>query len=207
MAKYKIENQYRKDIFNKMKMDLVPGRKILDIGCGDGQDLEVFKMYYKLEVYGVDTFKNPPVEKKYKYKMASIYKLPFSKGYFDYVFLHNVLHHIDEPKQRMKMYSLAMKEIKRVTKKNGKIFILEGNRYNPLFYPHMVKMEGHNHFGHQFFKKILKKNFQEYTISYFEAHYYPPRFLPIFKIYEWIMDIFVPPIFRAYNFGVIKNVK
>lgn len=207
MKKFNNLDQYRKDIFSKMHLNLKNGSKILDLGCGDGQDCEVFASTFNLKVYGVDVMDQPKLDKKFHYKKGSIYKIPYEDNFFDYIFLHNVLHHIDDPKKRISKHNQAMSELKRVCKKNGKILILEGNRYNPLFYPHMVKIEGHDHFSQKYFYQILNTNFKKYKVDHFEAHLYPPAFLTIFKVYELIMDKISPIQFRAYNFANITNDK
>lgn len=204
LSKY---GQYKEDIFSKLKFDFIPGKKILDIGCGDGSDANIFIKEYKLNTYGIDIYKHENVKKvpQLKFKKAGIYNIPFNDSTFDYVFLHDVLHHIDETKQSYKKHVQALNEIKRVCKKGGCIIIVEGNRFNPLFYPHMVIMLGHNHFKQSYFKKIINKVFPQPTFKYFEAHLYPPRFLKIWKIYEKIMEVVIPKQFLAYNVSVIKK--
>ena len=72
-----------------------------------------------------------------------------------------------------------------------------------------VLMKGHNHFRQGYFKKILRDVFGE-NIGFraFEAHFYPPKLLKLFKIFEFISEKvpFLKP-FRAYNLAIIKNDK
>lgn len=199
--------QYKEDIFLKLGFNFLPGKKILDVGCGDGIDASIFIKKYKLKTYGVDVYKHGNIDKitGLKFKRASVYRIPYISSFFDYIFLHDMLHHIDEKKQSRQKHLNALNEIKRVCKNGGKIIILEGNRYNPLFYPHMVKMLGHNHFKQNYFKEIITNIFPNATFKYFEAHFYPPRFLSIWKIYEKIMEAVIPKRFLAYNVSIIKK--
>src|SRR3989339_100409 len=148
--------QYKNDIFQKMNFSYKKGKKILDVGCGDCTDIEIFINEFKLNTYGIDIYKHDNVGKLkgFKFKVASIKNIPYPDNYFDYVFTHDVLHHIDEKYQRRSNHVNALRELKRVCRKGGYIIILEANRYNPLFYPHMVLLEGHNHFKQGYFKKI-----------------------------------------------------
>lgn len=204
LSKY---GQYKNDIFAKLNFDFISGKKILDIGCGDGTDANIFIKEYKLKTFGIDIYKNKNINsiKGLQYKKAGIYDIPYADRCFDYVFLHDILHHIDEKKQSSDKHNAALNEIKRVCKKNGYIIIVEGNRYNPLFYPHMVKMLGHNHFKQSYFKKIISTVFPQVAFKYFEAHLYPSSFIKFWKLYERIMETIIPNQFLAYNVAVIKN--
>lgn len=82
--------------------------------------------------------------------------------------------------------------------------IVEGNRYNPLFYPHMVKIRGHNHFRQSYFKDIILEVFPNAEFKFFEAHLYPKRLIPIFKVYEYLMERYSPVRLLAYNTAVVE---
>jgi acetyltransferase-like isoleucine patch superfamily enzyme len=202
-------DQYKSDIFNKLNFPFEAGKKMLDCGCGNGIDSEIFINEFGLETCGIDVYKDKNIDKikGLTFKEAGIYNIPFNDDEFDYVFLHDVLHHIDEKNQSRKKHLQALDELKRVVKKNGKIIIVEGNRYNPLFYPHMVKMRGHNHFKQSYFKEIVSSAFNGYKIEFkfFECHLYPKNFLWFWKIYEKIMERYVPSRYLAYNVAVINS--
>lgn len=202
--------QYKSDIFAKMRLDFAMGKKLLDAGCGDGVDSQIFIQEFGLEVYGVDIYQDENIKniKGLDFRLGGIEKLPFPADSFDYVFLHDILHHIDEAKQSRQKHLNALLELKRVCKNNGQIIILEGNRFNPLFYPHMVLVKKHNHFEQSYFKKIIKEIFPRVNFSFFECHFYPTRFLGFWKVYEKIMErfSFLKP-FLAYNLAIIDNVK
>ncbi len=199
-------NQYKDDFFNKLDYHFVKGKKLLDVGCGTATDAEIFVKEYGLKLFGIDVYedenlRNVPIT----FKKGSIYKIPFQENMFDYVFVHDVLHHVDEPKHRETVHKKALRELKRVCRKNGVIIIVEGNRFNPLFYPHMVKMRKHEHFRQDYLIRLIKDEFpkEKVTFKFFEAHFYPKKLLPLFKIYEFLMEHAVPKQFIAYNAAII----
>lgn len=200
-------SQYKADIFKKIKVDFKKGKTLLDVGCGDGTDAEIFIENFGLKVTGTDVYldKNIANIKKLKFKKGSILSLPFPSQSFDYIFLHDVLHHVDEKTQNIEKHIKALKELRRVCQKKGVICIVEGNRYNPLFYPHMVRLKKHEHFSQDYFYRLVKSVFPNARISHFEAHLYPQSFLLVFKVYEWIMEHIIPRHFSAYNMAVIVN--
>lgn len=199
--------QYKNDFFNKLNLSLKKGRKILDVGCGPGTDAEVFIKEYGLAFYGIDIYEDENIKRNnLKFKLGTIYDIPYKENFFDYVFSHDVIHHIDSNQERKNLLK-ALKELRRVCKKGGYIVIVEGNRYNPLFYPHMVKMRGHEHLKQSYFKDVVSEAFQKDKVSFkfFEAHFYPKLLLPFFKVYEALMENFSPKVFLSYNSAVIKK--
>jgi len=199
--------QYKADIFTKLNYKFTEGKKILDLGCGDGSDAEIFINEYKLDTYGIDIYRNKHIAeiKKLKFRKGGIFKIPFPDSSFDYVFLHDVLHHIDEEYQSKASHLEGLREVKRVCKDDGTIIIIEGNRYNPLFYPHMVKMLGHNHFSQGYFKNIIRTVFSDVKFKYFEAHSYPKNFIVFWKFYEQLMEKIAPRAILSYNSAIIKQ--
>jgi len=204
---FKRYGQYKNDIFNKLDFDFENGKMILDVGCGDGSDAKIFIDEFGLDTYGIDIYEHENISKTkaLKFQKAGIYNIPFKNDSFDYVFLHDVLHHIDEKHQSREKHLQVLIELKRVVKKNGQIIIIEGNRYNPLFYPHMVLIRGHNHFKQSYFKKIIGDAFTNVQFRFFECHLYPKSICKILKIYEKIMERFSPDCFLAYNVAIITK--
>lgn len=201
-------NQYKNDIFRKLNFNFNAGMKLLDVGCGDGSDAEIFVNNYGVEVFGIDVNEIDILKfNNFKYAKESIYMLPYFDSSFDYVFLHDVLHHIDEPLQRKSFHENGLKEVRRVCKNDGKVIIIEANRYNPLFFPHMTLMNKHDHFTQKYFIKLIKNIFTEDFIEFkfFEAHFYPKASTIFFRLYEYLMEnIWLLRQFLAYNVCIIK---
>ncbi len=209
-------NQYKKDIFTKLDFNFERGKKLLDVGCGDCVDAEIFKEVYGLDVYGTDIYEHENVgnilNDKFELNEQGVFDMKYERESFDYVFMHDVLHHVDEESQSYDKHIVALKNCFSLVKPDGYLIIVEGNRFNPLFYPHMVKMLGHEHFSQRYFKKLINDAFksssnpteEEIKFKFFEAHAYPylTRF---FKIYEFIMENFIPKTFLAYNIAFIKK--
>jgi len=201
--------QYRADLFNKSGLAFTAGKRILDLGCGGGEDSEVFKNYFLLEVDAVDIYENPKIlTRGVNFTKAGIFDLPLRDEY-DYVFLHDVLHHLDEVNQSKNVHCAAMNVLKKLVRKGGSIVIIEGNRFNPIFYPHMVKMEGHEHFSFDYFHDLIKESFprHQFHCEYknFECHLYP-FWLKFWRIYEFFMENFIPRRFLAYNMVTITRI-
>jgi ubiquinone/menaquinone biosynthesis C-methylase UbiE len=199
--------QYKFDIFSKLNFNFKKGSKILDIGCGDGIDSKIFSDEFGLEVDSIDIYKHPDIDKiaGVRFQTGSIFNLPFPEGSFDYVFLHDVLHHVDEEYQSFTRHIEALAEVRRVCKGDGEIIIVEGNRYNPLFYPHMVKYLGHEHWVQSYFFKVVKNILPNAKFTFFEAHSYPWGWNSFWKIYEFIMEKFMPNKIIAYNIAIAKK--
>lgn len=200
--------QYHEDLIRKMDLKLESGCVLLDVGCG-GKFSECLTKEYQLRTKCIDVAINKNwannTNKNIQFKEGSIYELPFENNTFDYLFLKDILHHIDESKHDLEQFKNAFNELKRVCKPNGRIIILEANRYNPLFYPHMVLLEGHDHLRYNKIIAILKYNVNNYTLKSFEAHVYPKFLLPIFSLYETIMENIIDPKFQAYILINIMN--
>jgi len=198
-------SQYTYDLHKKIAYNYIIGRKLLDVGCGTCVDSYILREKYGLGVYSTDIYKHENVNLfNLDFKEGSILKLPYENNSFDYVFLHDVLHHIDEEKQSYDLHLLALTELKRVCKEGGTIIIVEGNRYNPLFYPHMVKMLGHNHWKQSYFKRVINEVLNNVKFKYFKAHLYPKKLLWLGKVYEFIMEKVSPKAFLAYNVAIIN---
>lgn len=202
-------DQYTKDIFEKLAFPFEKGKKLLDVGCGSGRDSQVLMEAYGLEVWGIDIYTHPKVNEilgdRFCMEKRGIFRLPYNENEFDYVFLHDVLHHIDEENQSYEKHIEGLQSLKRVVKAGGHIIIVEGNRYNPLFYPHMVKMLGHEHFSQNYFKKIILEVFPGAEFKYFEVHSYPKGTLGFWKLYEKLMEKFCPKKFLAYNVAIFQK--
>ena len=102
--------------------------KILDIGCGNGRNLKPF-VEKGFNCYGIDfsekmiTIAKKEV-KKSKFKVANSEKLPFKANSFDYCLFLRTLPTIKSKENRLK----AIKELRRVLKKNGKVLISVWNK-------------------------------------------------------------------------------
>jgi ubiquinone/menaquinone biosynthesis C-methylase UbiE len=98
------------------------GNKILDIGCFFGDYLEFFKNS-GVELYGLDIYKNIMEDnaRKFpymKFYTSSVLSMPFPDNYFDVVTLWETIEHVPEGTELD-----ALKEIRRVMKKDGLLFI------------------------------------------------------------------------------------
>ena len=106
---------------------IVPGDRVLDLGCGCGQYTEFLKAK-KVEYFGLD-FSERLIEiarEKYpqlKFQIASALNLPFSENFFDKVYAIALFHSIPSAEFR----NQVLKEIKRVLKKDGLLILTVWN--------------------------------------------------------------------------------
>lgn len=102
-----------------------PNQRILDLGCGNGRFFEIAN---GAEYFGCDISEKMIEIAKERYPQAKFFltapfSLPFQDNFFDKVFCLAVFHHIPSFEFRMKF----LKEIKRVLKKDGQLFLCVWN--------------------------------------------------------------------------------
>lgn len=100
-------------IFSKSK-----NTNILDIGCGNGRNME----YEGYNFTGVDNcynFTKICKDKKLNVILSDMTTLPFEDNTFDYIISIASFHHLSNDERREQ----ALKEMKRVIKKNGEILL------------------------------------------------------------------------------------
>jgi len=108
---------------------LVPGDKILDIGCGNGRFFELCNN--KISYFGIDSSEELIKIAKNRYaeanfQVADALKLPFSDNYFDKVYSIAVFQHIPSKEFRQQF----LNEVKRVLKPGGFLFLTVWNLWN-----------------------------------------------------------------------------
>ena len=141
---------------------------LLDVGCGIGTWMIPF-IKNGFECIGIDI--SPKMiefgkkfakthKTKLKLKTANMLELPFDDEKFDYVISVAAIHHLDNNKKRLK----ALSEMKRVLKRDGKIFIAVWNKEQKRFsgagkdvyVPWKHEGKEYNRYHHLFSKDELK---------------------------------------------------
>ncbi|MDA7697774.1 class I SAM-dependent methyltransferase [Candidatus Pelagibacter sp.] len=102
---------------------LVPGSKILDVGCAKGFMLyDLRRQFPKIEIAGIDisdyAIQNCHPEIKDYVKVGDAKKIDFDNDYFDLVISINTVHNLDYEDCKK-----SINEISRVTKKNAFITV------------------------------------------------------------------------------------
>ena len=132
-------NNLRRYPSNKRVIDLANTWKsgnILDLGCGNGRHLIPFSKN-KFNCYGIDFSKNMINNAKLSFKknnlkavfkQATLTKIPFKNNTFNYIICLASFHSLNKKEQ-----NIALKEIKRVLKPDGKLFIVVWNKWLPKF--------------------------------------------------------------------------
>lgn len=134
----------------------ISGKKILDIGSGNGEISEYFA--YNNTQYSVDVQDLRRNKKsKANFFLVTSEKLPFEENFFDIVISSHVIEHVSDQAEHLK-------EIHRVLKPNGIGYIGTPNKTSPI-------MEGH--VGND---KVL--HFKEMT-SLFSSHGFMPEPLSV----------------------------
>jgi len=108
-------------------------QQILDIGCGDGAtEIFIAHNFSNWQTAAIDISDKSLQEAKKRNLLNASFtsyngkKIPFNENSFDIVFVAAVLHHID-----FALHAAFVKEIYRVLKKGGRVYIFEHNPLNP----------------------------------------------------------------------------
>jgi ubiquinone/menaquinone biosynthesis C-methylase UbiE len=193
------ELRYRLRCIDKLGYAFRGEESVLDTGCGNGGVARLLRERVR-EVTAVDIEPSPAWQDEpgLSFRVADAESLPFEDASFDVVHSKDSLHHMGSPEQ-------ALAEYRRVLKPSGTALIVEANRYNPIFYPHMTLALGHEHFTRARFRTLVGAAFPDARFGAFEAHYAPPlnRILAVQHAVEEAVERF-PPFRRmlSYNFAV-----
>lgn len=155
------------DILTKLNANT---EKILDLGCGTGFTMEMFKNYGR--VVGIDNaehaLKFSRQREQFRLIKANIEKqLPFKQDMFDTVFAFDVLEHLNND-------AACLNELYRVCKK-GSYVIITVPAYQFMWSKHDESL----HHKRRYSKKALRKAVQDagFTLkklSYFNTILFPP---------------------------------
>lgn len=96
--------------------------KVLDIGCGTGNYADLLQKVTKSEVFGVEPSAGMIEKAKEKesavvFKQGNAAELPFEDGYFDFVYMTDVIHHVPN-------IEAMFAEIHRVLKSPGTVSVV-----------------------------------------------------------------------------------
>jgi SAM-dependent methyltransferase len=193
------ELRYRLRCLEKLGHSFCGDESLLDAGCGDGGVARLLRERVQ-EVTAIDVEPSPAWhdEPGLTFRVGDAEALPFADSSFDLVHSKDSLHHMDAPER-------ALAEYRRVTRPGGSVLIVEANRFNPVFYPHMTLALGHEHFTRRRFCELVLAAFPAARFGAFEAHYVPPlnRAPRLQHAIEEGLELFPP--FRpllSYNFAV-----
>lgn len=135
--------------------------RMIDIGCGDGVT-ELFIQQYlpSWKVEAIDISEKSiarAIEKNISNANFSVYDgrlIPFADNSFDIAFIAAVMHHID-----FTLHGSLLKEIYRVLKPGGRLYLFEHNPLNPVtryLVNTCVFDKDAKLLGHQYSNKLLK---------------------------------------------------
>jgi SAM-dependent methyltransferase len=195
------ELRYRLRCIDKLGFVFTGSESLLDSGCGNGGVARLLRSRVR-EIHAIDVEPSEAWsdEEGLTFQVGDSESLPFESESFDVVHSKDSLHHMESPERAVEEYS-------RVLKPGGAALIVEANRYNPIFYPHMTLALGHQHFTRKRFRALVRAVFPGARFGAFEAHYAPPlnRALGLQHALEESLE-HLPPFrpFLSYNFAVAR---
>ncbi len=113
------------------RLDLKPGERVLDAGCGGGLLLNQLRARYRIEGWGVDI---APLavrrarrcgDPSLRYRVAALERLPFKAGAFDAVVSFDVLEHVQAKEP-------VLRELLRVLRPGGRFLFYAISRRDAL---------------------------------------------------------------------------
>lgn len=140
-------NKLSNGIFHKLFKDSLSGKKVLDIGCGDGSDLKTFHSKGAL-VYGLDPSQEFLTKAKHNnpsgvFALGVGEQIPFEDNFFDIVVSKWAI-------QTSPNVNKVLSEAARVLKKNGKLVIL--TKHPIMQWLEKVRDYGH---GADYYRQML----------------------------------------------------
>jgi 2-polyprenyl-3-methyl-5-hydroxy-6-metoxy-1,4-benzoquinol methylase len=159
------------------------GGRGLDVGCGQGWYVARMRLL-GFDVEGIDASPGQiaiaagQAGSPALIRMGSVLDIPAADGSYDFVYIINVLHHLDSIEDQRKAFA----EMSRVLRQGGLLFVHEINTRNPLFRFYMgYVFPTLNCIDEGVERWLLPHRLASYTdLPMREAHYFTflPEFLP-----------------------------
>lgn len=136
MRFYSITNKSEEFQHGWLKERCVAGIKVLDFGCGNGEN-GIYAARYGAEVIGIDispegvananlNATQAGVEEHCRFEVMDGENMTFSDNTFDLAVEYGALHHVELDK--------AMSELNRVLRPGGEMICIEALRHNPIIH-------------------------------------------------------------------------
>lgn len=200
-----LSEKYKNDWLDK---ECCEGKKIIDFACGNGEN-GIYAAVSGAECIGIDispegvenankNAKKFNVERNCKFLEMDGENMKFKENTFDLGVEYGALHHVD--------LDLALSELARVLKPNGKMMCIEAIRHNPIIHlyrkktPHLrTEWEVDHILGVESFD-IMKKYFKNINVKYF--HLTALALVPLRKTFIFP---FLLPIFNFFDRILLSN--
>lgn len=176
-----------------VRYKLVNGKKnyiVLDVGCGTGHGSYLLSGKFK-KIYAVDSSEDAIIYAKKNWQRKNIdfmvgsgTDIPFKKDTFDITVAFEVFEHIQD-------WRKFLSEIRRVTKKNGKIFISTPNKN--IYSKGLKKPVNPHHFF-----EMTERQFKKALTSMFKIDKFMGQRTPVYNDH-WIWKIIDPLLLNFKN--------
>lgn len=136
---HRTKERERRQMVNDL--DLIPGEIVLDLGCGPGlwapllaekvkPDGKVIGIDFSPELinYAMENLKEQPLKNIVRFEVGDFYAIPFEDDTFDLTFFGNCFAYVTAPFE-------IMAEMKRVTKKTGRVAAKDFDGAIIVFHP------------------------------------------------------------------------
>ena len=174
----------KRDLLRRLLEDIGLNRnaKILDIGCGIGEDLDVINKFgdvYAIE-YSLDAIKLIDNKRIRGLICNDATRLCFKDKTFDAVIILDVLEHLDRDKE-------AFNEALRVLRKNG-FLIISVPAMKFLFGPHDIRLNHTRRYSRKLFMELIdRRNVKIIKLSFWNFTLFFP--IAAIRLYKKIFNI------------------
>jgi len=158
-------------------------KKILDIGCGTGDDILMYEKMNTKEIWGIDSSSyminqaKKMVSNPERLLVSSIEKTAFTNNYFDVAVSRYALHYLDK-------FDNAYKESSRIPKKNGLLIFVVPHPFRDLVIQKDKKYGKKEILKVKLFKKIVEIKYPSHTLQ----EYFSPTFFQHFQLLDFQED-------------------